>query len=245
MQKYTVGIYYLDSGGPSCLFGVFLSFGVPRQSNGYNNSRAPACWDLLWGPSSSASIPNECPSSPVGCQLSVPWWNEGGRAPRKPSTPPEARTNGGPLMIHMMAWASRCLGYNTQRGTNNRLVSLDNGWKNKSHRPSFFIGVINSLPCRDASPSSSYSQATPSILSQRFPIVLQTMVSEGSKGPLIWGRFANTRLRTEERFSLRCIKRFHILMAQTIDGWCQKSTVSTRSNASTMKSGGDSASSTQ
>lgn len=66
------------------------------------------------------------PSSPVGCQLSVPLVKK--KEEEHPPTPqphPETQlrrtgSHGEPLMIHMMAWASHCLGYITQRGTNNR-----------------------------------------------------------------------------------------------------------------------------
>lgn len=91
-------------------------------------------------------------------------------------------------------------------------VSLDNGPKSKSHRPSFFTRVINSPLCWDASPLPAPPALPSTILSQRFPIVLQTMVSEGSKRALIWGLFANTRLHTEKCISLCCVKQFHILM---------------------------------
>lgn len=128
-QKHTVGIYYFDSRAPSCLSGVFLSFGVPQQSNSYNNSRVLARWDLLWRPSSSASIPNERQPAPVfSCGLSAvcpPGKKKEGEHPPTPQPHPETQlrgtgSHGEPLMIHMMAWASHCLGYITQRGTNNR-----------------------------------------------------------------------------------------------------------------------------
>lgn len=65
MQRNTVGIYYLDSGAPSCLSGVFSSFGVPQQPNGYSNSCVLIRRDLLRRPSSSASIANERQPAPV------------------------------------------------------------------------------------------------------------------------------------------------------------------------------------
>lgn len=89
MHKNTVfGIYYLDSRAPSCLSGVFLSFGVPRQSNSYSNSRVLARWDLLWRPSSSASIANEqLPAASFSCGLSAvcpPGKKKGGEHPATP-----------------------------------------------------------------------------------------------------------------------------------------------------------------
>lgn len=126
MQRNTVGIYYLDSGAPSCLSGVFASFGVPQQANSYSNSCVLIRWDLLRRPSSSASIANERRPAPVSsCGLSAVC------PPHPPSEKHPVtlrkrgfigqRSHGETLMIHMMVRASHCLGYITQRGTNNRL----------------------------------------------------------------------------------------------------------------------------
>lgn len=87
-QKPTVGIYYLDLRAPSCLSGVFKSFGVPQQSNSYSNSRVLAGWDLLWRPNSSASIPNERQPVPVSsCGLSAVHPLVEGRKEEHPATP--------------------------------------------------------------------------------------------------------------------------------------------------------------
>lgn len=118
------GIYYLDCGAQSSLPGVFVSFGVPRQANRTVTviavfSPAGICSD---DPTRVQPVLNERPSSPVGCQLSVPWYEEAGRGPRNPLGPSQlhrTRSHGELLMIHMMAWASHCLGDITQGGTNN------------------------------------------------------------------------------------------------------------------------------
>lgn len=127
-QKHTVGIYYLDLRAPSCLSGVFISFGVPQQSNSYSNSPVLTRWDLLWRPNSSTSILNERQPVPIfSCGLSAVCPLVEGRreSTQQPLSPPEGQlhrtgSHGELLMIHMMAWASHCLGYITQRGTNNR-----------------------------------------------------------------------------------------------------------------------------
>lgn len=129
-QKHTVGIYYLDSGGPSRLFGVFLSFGVLRQSNGYNNSRVPACWDLLWGPTSSASIPNECPSSPVGCQLSVPLVKRRRKSTQKTLNPSRSMDQRRAANDPYDGLGQPLFGLHyPQRDKQSFVVSLDMGWK--------------------------------------------------------------------------------------------------------------------
>ena len=97
--------------------------------NSYSNSHIPARWDLLWWPNSSAFIPNERQPVPVfwcGPSAVCPLVDGGRESAQPPLSPPEGQlhrtgSHGELLMIHMMAWASHCLGYITQSGTNNRL----------------------------------------------------------------------------------------------------------------------------
>ena len=81
-------------GAPSCLSGVFMSFGVPQQSNSNSNSCASVCWDSLWWPNSSASIPNECqPLLVFSCGLSAvcPLVEERMESTQQPPSPPLPR----------------------------------------------------------------------------------------------------------------------------------------------------------
>lgn len=160
-QKHTAGIYYLDLRAPSRLPGVFVSFGVPQQSNSRSNSCVLAQWDSLRRPNSSASIPNERHPAPVfrcGPSAVRPLIERRRERTQHPLSPPEGR-------LHRTGVPRRAANdpydgpgqplfglHYPERDKQSFAVSLDNGPKSKSHRPSFFTRVINSPLCWDASP---------------------------------------------------------------------------------------------